>query len=175
MNPHSTNKTKEKTPSKINRQRDVLRLLSPTANAPTPHWSGKNARSHGLSRVPDLQQWRCLSRGIGLVPLDPAVWILVHWFYRTHEKMSHRHFLTDTSYALSGLVEFASDLELLTLELLFWADWEGFSYLCYEGRIVCDGSVLSILLNWKEMVLRLQHVVSIGYSIMTVALKSVFN
>lgn len=61
--------------------------------------------------------------------------------------MSHRHFLTDTSYALSGLVEFASDLELLTLELLFWADWEGFSYLCYEGRIVCDGSVLSILLN----------------------------
>lgn len=61
--------------------------------------------------------------------------------------MSHTHFLTDTSYALSGLVEFASDLELLTLELLFWADWEGLGYLCYEGRIVCDGSVLSILLN----------------------------
>lgn len=45
-----------KTPSKINRQRDALRLLSATANAPTPPQSGKNAISHGLSRVPDLQQ-----------------------------------------------------------------------------------------------------------------------
>lgn len=54
MTPHSTHKTKWKTPSKLYRQRDALRLLSPTANAPTPHWSGKNARSHGLSRVPDL-------------------------------------------------------------------------------------------------------------------------
>jgi hypothetical protein len=45
-----------KTPSNLNRQRDALRLLSLTANAPTPHRSGKNARSHGLYRVPDLQQ-----------------------------------------------------------------------------------------------------------------------
>jgi hypothetical protein len=45
-----------KTPSNLNRQRDALRLLSLTANAPTPHRSGKNAISHGLYRVPDLQQ-----------------------------------------------------------------------------------------------------------------------
>jgi hypothetical protein len=45
-----------KPPSNLNRQRDALRLLSATANAPTPHRSGKNAIPHGLSRVPDLQQ-----------------------------------------------------------------------------------------------------------------------
>ena len=37
INKYEVNKTKEKTPSKRNRQRDVLRLLSSTANAPTPH------------------------------------------------------------------------------------------------------------------------------------------
>ena len=72
MNPHSTDKTKQKVPSKMNRQRDALRLLSATANAPTPHSNGENARSHGFPGSPTCSN-EDTSRGIGLVPFGPAV------------------------------------------------------------------------------------------------------
>jgi hypothetical protein len=83
-----------KTPSNLNRQRDALRLLSLTANAPTPHRSGKNAIMCAIESM-DQKFTRQGQKG----PIQYLVGdIFIAASRGPHDKMSHRHFLADTSY-----------------------------------------------------------------------------
>ena len=171
MNPHSTDKTKQKVPSKMNRQRDALRLLSATANAPTPHSNGENARSHGFPGSPTCSN-EDTSRGIGLVPLGPAVWIMVHWLYHTHEKMNQAfsgwYFLC---FVWIGWVCVQPRVVDAWIPFLGGLEKSWLSFLRGENcvRWICSVKTPT----WKEVVKA--AACEIDWISITVALKSVFN
>jgi hypothetical protein len=149
MEPHSTNKTK--TPSKTDNVTPCVfcRPLQMRPHHTIPQWQER--QTTWIIPGPRLAAMKMPHR----YRIGPS-WPGPCGFWST-DTIAHMRkwvigiFWLILSIHLSWLVEFASDLVLLMLEFPFWADWGGLGYLCYEGRIVCDGSVLSILLKLKEM------------------------